>query len=421
MRTVKSLGSILSFRPIRLAEARGRVARLHPARRSRPRTLRPEAVAALRVRVGEASAAPDPGKALIALAHDLFEHELLATVRSIGDWTDLRDAVTTIARERPLARYVPVLWRSWQAFPALEPVVVLLGEMAGRFGPDQAVAAPYADDALGWVRDEHPVDAVVRWTGRRSIASDELPEIPESPFEAETPLIKRIFHRTLEIGSREQLLGMEEETILGGWAEMSGKRHMRASANFLEQIPPDLWSERQGALESVRGSYGMPPGPRGAAVSRPAAPASIPTFWKCVSGERREDFRQHFIALELEIAFGGDATPDRREFWLAQRRGIVSVCHGTAGSTRWSLIDFPGFSVVEFFEVANAAYLYPANHGILRRIRSSTGLAGETSSPSELKLRSHGFGPPGDNRIIHGPGWQSSARWTLEAWEAHYP
>ena len=418
---MKSLASILSFRPIRLTEARVRVARLHPARRSRPRTLRPAAVAALRMRVQEASAAPDPGKALVALAYDLFEHELVATIRSIGDWTDLRDAVATIARERPLARYVPVLWRSWQAFPTLEPVVVLLREMAERFGLEQAVAASYADDALGWVGHEHPVDAVVQWTDRHSIASDELAEIPDSPFEAETPLIKRIFHRTLEIGSREQLLGIDEDTILGGWEEMSSKRHMRASANFLEQVPPKLWPDRQGALDRVRDSYGMPPGRRRAAVPRSAAPASIPRFWNRVSAERREDFRQHFIALELEIAFGGDATPDRREFWLAQRRAIVSVCHGTAGLIRWSLIDFPGFSVIEFFEVGNAAYLYPANHRILRRIRSSAGSAGEILYPSELKFRSHGFKPPGDNRIIHASSWQSSARLTLEAWEAHYP
>lgn len=412
---MKSLASVLSFRPTLLPEARENAVALHPSTSSRPPTLGPTEVAALKLRVGEAANAAHPKEALIALAHALAERELLAVVRAIGDWTDLREAVATIARARVLPRYVPVLWRLWQSFPALEPLVEILTEMVALFGPDRLVRAPYVDDALGWLQDDHPIDAIVQWTGHREIAWRELPEIPELPFEADTPLMTRVFHRTLQIGSREQLVQMEQETVIAGWQQMSGERHMEACANYIERTEPSMWPAREKVLEEVRDSYGIPPDPESFTVPVQVAVESIPTFWERVSDKRRDDFRQYFIAVELGIAFKGDSTPDRRDFWMSQRRSIISVCHGTAGNTRWSLIDFPGFSVVEFFEVGNAAYLYPAYHPIVQRIRSRSQFAW----PEDLKERSHHFGPPGDNRIIHRGDWQRSAHLTLKVWKKH--
>ena len=90
-------------------------------------------------------------------------------------------------------------------------------------------------------------------------------------------------------------------------------------------------------------------------------------FWDRVSEEHRRDFREYFIVRELDHAFRGDS--DRHRFWMDQKRDILEVCHGTAGSTEWALIDFPGFSVVEFFELGNAAYLYPSDEPMVGRIR----------------------------------------------------
>lgn len=416
---MRSLAAVLSFRPSRLPEARVKLARIHPATRSRPRTLGRTERAALRARVSEAASASDPGRALKGLAHDLGESELLTVVRSLGQWADLRNAVITIARERPLRRYVPVLWRSWQAFPALEPMVELLNESVERFGMKQAFADAYHDDAAGWLREDYPVDAIVHWTGARKITWDKLPSIPDSPFDADTPLIKHIFHRTLQIGSCEQLLGMEEDTVLEGWKQMSGDPHMEACANFLERVPSADWPAREETLDEVRESYGIPPKP-GTTTAVAAVLESVPAFWKRVSEERREEFRQHFIALELAFAFRGDSTPDRRRFWMDQLREIVSVGRGTAGTTPFCVIAFPGFSVVEFFELGNAAYLYPSDHHIARHWSRRESIGRAWSLP-DLKSRTHEFGPPGDNRILHMGDWQYAAYRTLMVWREHYP
>ncbi len=355
-----------------------------------------------------AASAQNPHVALTILARRLLERELLTVVHAVGKWTDLDDEVMMIARQRPMPAQVPVLWRSWQAFPRREPVVELLVEMADRYGMERATTELYAGDALGWLKEKQPIDAVVRWTRRRRIAWDELSEMPESPFKADTPLIRQVFHRTLQIGSRQQLLAMPQETVLDGWSQMSGERHADACANFLERVEPEMWQGWEKTLESVRESYGMP-----------GAQGTTSMFWKRVSEERRAAFRRHFVTLELEIAFEGDATPDRRSFWMSQRGKIVSVRHGTAGETRWSLIDFPGFSVIEFFEVGNAAYLYPVDHEILRKIKSGRRM----SQPSELKKVLHSdFAPHRDNWIIHHSGnWQYYASKILDTWRARFP
>ena len=299
-------------------------------------------------------------------------------------------------------------------------MVELLKENVEHFGMTKAVSDAYRDVAAGWLREDHPVDAIVHWTGARKIAWDRLSSIRESPFDADTPLIKRVFHRTLQIGSCEQLLGMEEDAVLEGWKQMSGDAHMEACANFLERVPSADWPNWGETLDEVKDSYGVPPKPDVAIVSSAEVRESISKFWNRVSEERQEEFRQYFIALKLAIAFEGDSTPDRRRFWMEQRRQIVSVGHGSAGDTPFCVIAFPGFSVVEFFELGNAAYLYPSDHYIARHW-SRPEAREQASFPSELKSRTEGFGPPGDNRIIHRGRWQNRARRTLKHWREHYP
>ena len=371
------------------------------------------------MRVRAAATAPDPDSALKRLARQLFEYELHSVVRSFGQWTDLREAVVTIARERPLPGYVPVLWRSWQAFPSLEKLAELLSETVARFGVEGTVVVRYEADVLAWLREHQPVDAIVHWTAHNGIPWNELPSIPDSPFEGDTPLITRIFHRTLQIGSGAQLLGMNEATLLGGWAQMSGESHMKAGANFLRGVTPAHWPRRHGAMEELRDSYGTPSKP-GVTLSAAQARRSISEFWERVSVECREEFRQYFIGADLAFAFKGDATPERQEFWLDQRRGIVSVGHGTARDTPFCVIAFPGFVVVEFFALGNAAYLYPKDHS-MERYWSRPEARARAWHPSELKWRTHEFPPPGDNRIIHQGGWQHRAQRTLLNWQDHYP
>lgn len=405
---MRSLEAALSFRPRQLPAVRVAIQEVHVATRSSPRQLDRSQVSALKARIERAASAQDAVRELAALARSLVLRELLAAVRSIGLWTELRGAVAAIARERPQRGYVAELWRVWQAYPRSGKVVELLAEMGERFGMQEAVGDRYGRDAAEWFGESTPVDSIVRWTARIEVGWKELDGLPESPFMSDTPLVDRIFHRTLQIGSAEQLHRLTNADILAGWRTMAGASHGAACANFLERIGPARWNGRAPALEEVRSSYGLP-----------RAEGSHRTFWRRLSEERRRDFREYFITRELDHAFKGDS--DRHRFWLEQRREILDVCHGTAGTTEWSLIDFRGFSVVEFFELGNAAYLYRAEEPMLKRIRSRK----RASHPSELKKIIHHpvpirAGLRDDNRIIHSGGWQYSATRILKAWKERY-
>ena len=405
---MRSLEAALSFRPRRLPAVRAAIQQLHVETRSHPRRLDHAQVSSLKARIEEAASAQDAPRALVTLARSLNRRELLAAVRSIGLWTELRGPVAAIARERPKRAYVAVLWRVWQAYPGSGTVVGLLAEIGDRYGMQEAVGDGYSRDAAGWFRERTPVDSIVRWTASIGIGWQELGNLPESPFIRDAPLVDRVFHRTLQIGSAEQLHRLTNADILTGWRAMAGANHQEACANFLKRIGPALWTGRAPALEEVRANYGLP-----------GVEGSHRTFWGRLSEERCRDFREYFITRELDHAFEGDS--DRHQFWMAQRRDILDVCHGTAGITEWSLIDFPGFSVVEFFELGNAAYLYPSEEPMLKRIK----LRKQASHPSELKKIMHYPVPSHaelhrDNRIIHSAGWQYSATQTLKAWKERY-
>ena len=189
----------------------------------------------------------------------------------------------------------------------------------------------------------------------------------------------------------------------GGWSEMSGEGLKEACANYLECVDRSLWDENREALEAIRDVYGLP----GARDSRPA-------FWNRVDENRKEDFREYFITQALAHAFRGDSA--RHRFWMRLRRQMLDVTAGLAGETEWSLIDFPGFSVLEFFKIGNAAYIYPERERILTRIRR-----GKCTYPSEMKKILHQpVDRRGDNRIIHSGRWQQKAWRTLRAWQARY-
>ena len=99
------------------------------------------------------------------------------------------------------------------------------------------------------------------------------------------------------------------------------------------------------------------------------------------------------------------------------RREMLDVSHGFAGDSEWSLIDFPGYSVLEFFRVGNAAYIYPDGDPILERIRQRTTFG----TPSQIKkILPQPVPQHSDNRIIHHAKWQPKARRTLKAWKTRY-
>lgn len=400
---MKSIEHVLAFRPVRLLAARRRIQEMHRATKSRPSALTPSEVSSLRERVGAAARHPDADRQLRELAGALTARELRTVVGSVGAWDDLRSPIRTIAMSRPKAGYVRALWRAWQGYPKPQEIVDLLAVMGQRFGMSDAVGETYAAESVEWFEEQAPVDALVRWTARQRIRSEELARIPTSPFRADTPLIKGIFLRTLQVGSRWQLVQIPSEDVLDGWSEMSGNGLKEACANYLVCVEPPLWDENREALEAIRDVYGLP----GANRSRSA-------FWNLVDEERKGDFREYFIKRALDRAFRGDSA--RHHFWMRLRRQMLDVTSGFAGETEWSLIDFPGFSVLEFFKIGNAAYIYPEGERILNRIRR-----GKCTYPSEMKqILNQPVERRSDNRIIHSGRWQQKAWRTLHTWRERY-
>lgn len=401
---MKSMEHVLAFRPARLPAARRKIQESHPETTSHTRALTPSEVSTLRERVSAAARGTDSDRELRSLAGTLIPRELRTVVRSIGAWEDLRWAVGAIALARPRAEYVRALWKAWQGHPGPRDIVHLLGAMGQRFGMAGALDERYAAEGAKWLEDQNPLDAIFHWTASQHIRWDELAELPASPFLADTPLIKKIFHRTLQIGASWQLLQISCEDVLEGWSEMSGEGLKEACANYLECVDASLWDENREALEAIRDGYGLP-GARG----------SRPDFWNRVDEKRKGDFREYFVKRALGHAFRGDSA--RHRFWMRLRREMLDVATGFAGDTEWSLIDFPGFSVLEFFKIGNAAYLYPEGEPILERIRRGE----EFRSPSEIKtVLEQPVEGRWDNRIIHSGRWQQKAWRTLRAWQERY-
>ena len=401
---MKSLEHVLAFNPVKLPAARRRVQERHPETSSQASALTPSQMSTLRERVKAAAQSPDADRELRRLAGVLIPRELQTVVRSIGKWEDLRREVGVVAVARPRAAYVRALWNAWQGYPGLHEIVHLLAAMGERFGMADALGELYAAAGVEWFRDHKPLDAIVRWTANRDIGWEGLTELPASPFVADTPLIKRIFHRTLQIGSSRQLLRISCEDVLEGWSEMSGEGLKEACANYLERVDPPLWEANREALEAIKDGYGLP-GARG----------SRSDYWNRVSEKRKGDFREYFVTRALGHAFRGDSA--RHRFWMRLRREMLDVAHGFAGDTEWSLIDFPGFSVLEFFKIGNAAYIYPEGERILERIRRGE----EFTVPSEIKeILYQPVEGRWDNRIIHSGRWQQRAWRTLRAWRERY-
>ena len=347
---------------------------------------------------------PDADSELRRLAAALAPRELREVVRSIGTWRDLRREICLMAEARPKPTFVPVLWKTWQQHPLPPQVLTLLVAMSERFGLVDALGEGYTEEGANWLQAEKPLDAIVRWTASQDIGWESLAALYASPFHPDTPLIKRIFHRTLQMGSSSQLLRMPEEVVLDGWSEMSGEGRMEAGANYVTRIDPSYWDGNRNALDVIRKGYGLP-GARG----------SRPSFWKRVPKGRRGDFREYFITRALERAFRGDSA--RHKFWLGLRREMLDVAHGFAGDSEWALIDFAGYSVLEFFRVGNAAYLYPDGDPIVERIRQRA----RFQAPSEIKkILTWPVPQHADNRIIHRARWQPRARRIVKAWKARY-
>jgi len=352
----------------------------------------------LRARVAEAA---ESVPSLKSLAFALNARELGQVARSVGAWEDLREAVAIIIGVRPKEIYVELLWRAWEAYPSADEIYHLLTAMAQMFGSAHWGSSEIAGFTGQWIKEAHPLPTIVLWLDERRLDAEDLPKVTGSPFNADTPLIRRLFETVLCTGSPRQLLGITPERILVAWIKMQPEVGMAAAQHYLGVLEPDVWSEE--LLLDIRESYGMP-----------GTKKSTARFWNAVADADQRAFRAHFIAEDLAGAFRGDT--DRHSYW--KRWGdsghILEIQRGHAGPTEWALLGFGDFSVLEFFESGNAAFFLAESD--VRKIDWKAHHAGDMKRRMPNSVTG-----VGDNRLIHHhQRWRPQADQMMEQWLAAY-
>ena len=381
---------LCDFEPLQLLEALEQVRRLHPQLVGLEEEPGVDTLAELRERL---LAAPDQG--LAEFAHLLGPRELrsmvylLATDRS----SPVRARAAEVVLSRPRGDLVSLTWRLLRDnYPVneAEPVARVLGE------------------SFGWWRAEpENSERLARWFSSESLPGGLLADFSSSGRRAEFGA----WLSGLGFDSRHGLSRATwEMALLSASAELIDRighsallDRAKGSHSVLQQgfgrhylavcCGGDRWLNE--VLEWIRSRFGMP--------SR--RDKGLTPFWRPVPAEDRQWFRQWAIQGTVRDFFKTAKDPYQRfAFWSGFLDKAVDARQALGQAA--VLIDFGTFGVVEFAEVGNAAYLYPA--ATFDEIWSRVPRA---SIPADLKepeatLDGHRGGPRRDGRIIHFQDWQ---------------
>jgi len=390
---MRSIEKALDFRPEKLLAVRRRIQSEHPSLTPIGEGEWSGYLADLKARVEEVSGNEERTE---RLALELTSKELTHIVSALGLWAELRLTICEIIRYRPKSRFLPTVWHVWQSFPHSREIESLLEDLASRFGWGRAVGADHAEPCAGWFRAENGLVGIVRWMATEEYSIEDLPSLPNSPFRKASALQHELFDTILTHGTKTQLLHINLEEILDGWGQLGPTERMVAGRNYLTRLFPGGW--RRPCLEFLRHDYGMPGGEN-----------SIAKFWGPLSSQIRDAFRRFFIEKDLEKAFRRNT--DRHRYWKKWAGQMVEVRLGEASGVDWALMDFGAFSVLEFFEVGNAAYFYK------KKDLDSVPLR-RNAQPSNLKMIIRrpvpGFS---ENRLIHQGHWEGNANEMVLAWQ----
>jgi len=152
------------------------------------------------------------------------------------------------------------------------------------------------------------------------------------------------------------------------------------------------WDER--ILRFIEKKYGEPSDPDKNEIETP--------FWKNVKPEPKKEFRTWIMLQRIQEFFEGE----RADFWrryVVEKRvtRVKKILDGDG-----FMIDFGPFGVVEFKNLGNAAYIYPANaFGTYWRRADRESYVSRFKDKEKTISNRHYRG--WDGRIIHREGWQS--------------
>ena len=301
---------------------------------------------------------------------------------------DLRERLYGALKDHLRESSAGPLWAAWKKLPKDPLLTELMTLVAGDVGLGTSMSRRWCAEALLWFAGDSPIQAIVNWIDAKDIRVDEVLRLEESPFGNGRPLIDALWRYLLVEGSGEQLL-RETPTVLFEKGFALGSEDCKEFAkNYLVKVEPVRWDPT--IRDQIKSLYGLPD-------SR----ESRPDFWDRVPDHIKVEFRTIYIGRVLKVALGGDH--ERHIFWRRWVQSIRDIETGVAGETRYAILEFRTFAVVEFFRKGNAAYFYDLEFiDRIRRVRPR--------DPSHLKVK---LGPVTswsyDNRLIHNGLWQPKA------------
>lgn len=379
------------FQPSRLQGVRARIVQVHPHTRDRLRAAPESRLAELRRRIEEAR---DDGDALRRLAHELTAAELRGLAGRMGPWAELREPIATILEERPLSSVFAHLWSTWQRYPRVPELRRLLDTMADNRGWE-SVAEGYDEAAATWVAADVPAVSIQQWLDGQGLTYSDMAHLAGFPLRLDAPLATSVREAVMTHGSAAQLRAEGADNLREWFPELSPEERKGFGWNYLTTVDIQQWQPAM--LMLIRQKYGLPKEGRDA-------------FWKKVPEERRGAFHRWFIKKNLEDVLGEDS--ERTDYWFGRADDFVKAESGTAGGTRFVVMYFEdGFTVIEFLDVGNAAYFYPADM-IDRILDVKARKPGDLKEPMRIR-----FGPRPDNRLLHHSNWKRKADRMVQAWK----
>lgn len=378
------------FRPSRLEAARRRVVESHPNTAEKLRAAPGSRLQELKEKIEEREGREG---ALRSLAHELRGADLRGLARQLGPWESLRAAIATVLDERPLCSILPHLWDTWHRYPGVDVVQRLLRDTADECGWEQ-VAGDHGATVEAWLRADDSVGAIQAWLDGEGFTYSDLGAISGQPIDVETPLARAVRDTVMVQGSGDQLRREGGDQLREWFPELDPDERKGFGWNYLTSVDPNRWDPP--LLEVFHDRYGAPRKGRTA-------------FWKEVPEEVRKAFHRWWLRNSLEEVLGADS--ERTDYWMTWVDEIEDAEAGRAGGTKFVVVSFEGFGVVEFLKLGNAAYFYPVD-----KLEEVTGRS--ASSPSALKdrMKRLNLGPSRDNRLLHHQGWQRRADRQVRAW-----
>lgn len=333
--------------------------------------------------------------ALESLSVALGPRQYRALVTALEQWTELRTSVAFLLIHRPRRGLVRPLWRSWQRFPTVPEIRSVLLFFVEQFGWEEAVEHELGSLVDGWVRAADPGVSIQAWLEVHGKSFSDLGQVAGSLLLDETPLTRLVRDAVMTHGSAIQLHREGSTSLILWHEELSPTAKLAFGQNYLVKLRTEEWDRP--LLNLIEQGYGLPKRPK------------VARFWNPVPPHVQTTFQLIFIRHRLVQELGSGT--DRQKYWAKWQYELCDVTRGFAGDTRYAVLDFGRFGVIEFFKDGNAAYFYEADK--LQRMAQ----VNPTKSGDLKSWEMPSFGWKVEHRLIHRGHWYPEADDLVSRWK----